>query len=131
MGVNTIKRDVVDATIVGSARGVLLAIAGGDDIVLAAKAAIAAAAAPGSRVLVVHLQLVGRYAEAGQQMQANLAQAIALIEEAGIPASGVVARPDGGVNVIANIAREWLADVTLMGSSRRGDLVTMVLGTPS
>jgi hypothetical protein len=32
--VSTIKRDVVDATIVGSARRVLLAIAGGDDIVL-------------------------------------------------------------------------------------------------
>jgi len=116
------------------ARQVLLAISRGDDIVLAAKAAAAAAAAPGSRVLVVHLAEVRPSlldAERGEQMRATLAQAIKLIEAAGIPASGVAARTGQGVNVIAKIAEEWRADVTLMGSRERRDLTTMHLGPPA
>jgi len=131
--VDTIKRDAVDGTIVGSGRQVLLAISSGDDIALAAKAAIAAAAAPGSRVLVVHLARVRPSlldAELGESMRASLAQAIKLIETAGIPASGVVARPGQGTNVIAHIAEEWHADTTVMGSSQRRDLGAMFLGPP-
>jgi len=132
--VDTIRREAVDGTAAGPARQVLLAISGGDDIVLAAQAAISAAGAPGARVLVVHLPQVwpSRFAEdPGVQIAENLAQTIKLIEEAGISATGVVARPDQGANVIARIAAKWQADVTVMGSSRRGDLVTMVLGSPS
>lgn len=130
---DTIKRDPVDGTIVGSARHVLLAISSGDDIALATKAAIAAAAAPGSRVLVVHLARLGQSlldADLGESMRASLAQAIKLIETAGIPASGVVARPGQATNVIASIAEGWRADTTVMGSNQRRDLGAMILGQP-
>lgn len=133
MGVDTIKRDAVDATIVGSGRQVLLAISAGDDVVLAAQAAIAAAASPGSRGLVVHLAQLRPSlldSELGEQMRATLAQAVKLIEAAGIPASGVVGRHRQGTNVMANIGEEWHADVTVMGSSQRRDLATMFLGPP-
>jgi nucleotide-binding universal stress UspA family protein len=132
--VDAINRDAVDGTIVGSGRQVLLAISNGDDIGLATKAAIAAAAAPGSRVLVVHIAQLRPSlldAELGEQMRATLAQAVKLIEAAGIPASGVVARPGQGINVIAGIAEEWHADVTVMGSKQRRDLATMVLRPPA
>jgi nucleotide-binding universal stress UspA family protein len=120
------------STTAGSPRQVLLAITVGDDIVLAAKTAISAAAVPGSRVLVVHVaagqsRLDG---DPGEQIATTLAQAIKLIEEAGIPATSVVARPSPGVNVIANIAEEWHADVIVLGSSQRRDLATMFLGGP-
>jgi nucleotide-binding universal stress UspA family protein len=134
MPVDSLKRDPVDGTIVGSGRQVLLAISAGDDIILSSKAAIAAAAAPGSRVLVVHLAQLRPSlldAELGEQMKATLAQAIKLIEAAGIPASGVVTRPGQGLNVIAGIAEEWHADVTVMGSKHRRDLATMFLRPPA
>ena len=129
MGMDAIEHETFDPMTVGPARQFLLAISRGDDIVLSAKAAIAAAAAPGSRV--VHLAEARPSlldAELGEQMRASLAQAIKLIEAAGISASGVAARPGQGGNVIASIAEEWHADVTVMGSSQRRDLATMFLG---
>jgi nucleotide-binding universal stress UspA family protein len=116
------------STTAGSPRQVLLAITVGDDIVLAAKAAISAAAVPGSRVLVVHVaaeqsRLDG---EPREQIETTLAQAIKLIEKAGFPATSVVAPPSLGVNVIASIAEEWHADVTVFGvepEARHGDHV--------
>ena len=120
------------STTAESPRQVLLAITVGDDIVLAAKAAISAAAIPGSRVLVVHVT-PGQSrldAEPAEPIAATLAQAVKLMEQAGIAATSVVARPSPGVNVIANIAEEWRADVTVLGSSKRPDLATMLLGVP-
>jgi nucleotide-binding universal stress UspA family protein len=129
--------DAGHAATVGSARQVLLAIAVGDDIVLASKAAIAAASAPGSQVLVVHVAQAmppGQSrldAEPEEQIRVALAQAIKLIEGAGISAHSLVARPVRGTNVIANIAEEWHADMTVMGSSQRRDLATMITGVPA
>jgi nucleotide-binding universal stress UspA family protein len=69
--------------------------------------------------------------ELGEQMRSSLAQAIKLIEAAGIPASGLVARPGLAGHIVAAIAEEWHADVTVMGSSPRRGLAAMFLGRPS
>ena len=134
MGMDAMKHDVFGATNGAPARQVLLAISRGDDIALAAKEAVAAAAAPGSRVLVVHLAELRPSlldSELGEQRRTSLASAIELIEAAGIPASGVVARPGQAGRVVAAIAEEWHADMTVMGSSPGRDLATMFLGRPS
>jgi len=118
-------------------RQVLLAIAGGDDIAPAARAAIAAAAAIDAQVLVAHVtQLIvtGQafvYAESAEELRAIMANTIKLIEDAGISAQGIVSRPGRVADVIANIAEEWKADLIVTGSSRMGDLASMVLGSMS
>lgn len=120
-----------------TSRQVLLAIAGGDDLAPAARVAIAAAGALGSRVLVVHVAQVitaGQslvYAECDEEIRSIIAKAIELIENAGISANGLVARPGPVASVIANIAEEWKADLIVTGSSRMGDLASMVLGSMS
>jgi nucleotide-binding universal stress UspA family protein len=116
---------------------VLLAVAGGDDIVPAARAAIAAASAPESLILVVHAaQLIvgeqGRaYAETESEIQATIAQAIKLIEEAGISARAVVTHPGRVADVIARVAETWNVDLIVTGSSRMGELLSIVLGSVS
>lgn len=116
---------------------VLLAIAGGEDIGPATHAAMAAASAPGSLVLVVHaadLTAGARgvvYSVIEDEIQATIASAIKLIEDAGIAARGVVAHSGRVADVIARVADMWEVDVIVAGSSRIGDLVSMVLGSVS
>ena len=125
------------AATAGSPRRVLLAIAGGHDIGPAAHAAIAAAASPGSQVLVVHVAqlIVGMqgfaYSEPQEEVQATMARAIKLIEDAGIPAEGVVPHAGPVADVIAKVAETWEVDLIVIGSSRMGDLASMVLGSVS
>jgi nucleotide-binding universal stress UspA family protein len=120
-----------------SSRQVLLAIAGGDDIVPATNAAIAAAGALGSRVLVVHVaQMITAgqslvYAETEEEIRATMSKTIELVEKAGIAANGQVARPGPVATVIADVAEEWQADLIVMGSGRTGDLASIVLGSVS
>ena len=115
---------------------VLLAVAGGDDIVPAARAAIAACA-PESLILVVHAAqlIVGEqgmaYAETENEIQATIAQAIKLIEEAGISARAVVTHPGRVADVIARVAETWNVDLIVTGSSRMGELLSIVLGSVS
>jgi nucleotide-binding universal stress UspA family protein len=115
---------------------VLLAVAGGDDIVPAARAAIAACA-PESLILVVHAAqlIVGEqgmaYAETESEIQATIAQAIKLIEEAGISARAVVTHPGRVADVIARVAETWNVDLIVTGSSRMGELLSIVLGSVS
>ena len=116
---------------------VLLAIAGGHDIGPAARAAIAAAAPPGSQVLVVHVAqlIVGMqgfaYSEPQEEVQATMARAIKLIEDAGISAEGVVPHAGPVAEVIAKVAETWDVDLIVVGSSRIGDLGSLVLGSVS
>ncbi|HET6311693.1 MAG TPA: universal stress protein [Candidatus Nitrosotalea sp.] len=120
-----------------SSRQVLLAIAGGDDIVPAANAAIAAAGALGSRVLVLHVARMitaGQslvYAETDEEIRATMSKTIELVEKAGITANGRVARPGPVATAIAHVAEEWQADLIVMGSGRTGDLASIVLGSVS
>ena len=121
----------------GVALRVLLAIAGGDDIATGVRAAVAAAAAPGSKVLVVHVKqaLIGAqgfaYVEPEDEVGATMATAIKLVSEAGVSAEGLVAHSGPVADVVAQIASNWHADLIVTGSSRMGDLGSLVLGSVS
>ena len=117
------------------AQRVLLAVAGGDDLLPAVRAAAAAAVGPGSEVMVVHVAqcIVGvqgfAYVEPKEEIQETIDHANALLEDAGIATSSVV--PDAGpvAQIIAGTAADWGADVIVIGSSRMGDVGSLLLGS--
>jgi nucleotide-binding universal stress UspA family protein len=119
----------------GGSRRILAAIAGGDDVRPAMRAAIAAASEWGSEVLVVHVAqtFVGAqgfaYIEPGDEIHATLENATSLLKEAGITCEAIVARADAVTDVVARLAAEWRADLIVIGSSRMGDLGSMIFGS--
>ena len=121
----------------GGARRVLLAIAGGDDLAPGVRASIAAAAAPESKVMVVHVAqaIIGgqgfAYVETDDEIRTAMATAIKLLGEAGVPSEGTVAHGGPVAKTVAEIAEAWKADVIVIGSSRMGDLGSLVLGSVS
>ena len=121
----------------GSRQRVLLTVAGGEDIAPGVRAAIAAAAALESVVRVVHVAQVFTgahgpgYREPDEEVQATMASAIKLLSDAGIPAEAMVAHGGPVSEAVADIARSWAADLIVIGSSRMGDLGSMVLGSVS
>jgi nucleotide-binding universal stress UspA family protein len=107
----------------------LLAIACGDDLGQAARAVVAVASAPDCLVLVVH---AGQFcSETEDGTLATIAKVIKLLEKAGISARGVVTQPGPAADVIARVADTWNVDLIVSGSSRMGDLASMVLGSVS
>jgi nucleotide-binding universal stress UspA family protein len=116
---------------------VLIAIAGGDDVAPCVRAAIAAAQAPRSEVMVVHVAqaIVGAqgfaYVETSEEIQATMAGAIDILEDAGIKAQGVVAHTGPVAEAVAGMARSWNADIIVVGSSRMGDLGSLLFGSVS
>lgn len=120
---------------VHDAQRVLLAIAGGDDLAPGARAAIAAASAPGSKVLVVHVPqaVIGiqgfAYVEPDDEITETMKQATAQLQAAGVAAEGMVAHAGPVAQVVAEIAAGWRADVIVIGSSRMGDLGSLLLGS--
>jgi nucleotide-binding universal stress UspA family protein len=122
---------------VSGPRRVLLAIAGGNDMGSGVSAAVAAAKAEGSRVLVVHVAqaIFGvhgeAYIESEEDIQATMASAIALVEEAGVKAEGMVAHAGPVANTVAEIAAGWNADLIVVGSSRMGDVGSLLIGSVS
>jgi nucleotide-binding universal stress UspA family protein len=118
-------------------RRILLAIAGGDDLAPGVKAAVAAATTAGSIVMVVHVAqaLFGAqgfaYVESEEEIEATMATAIKLVEDAGVEAQGMVAHAGPVAPVVAEIAEGWKADLIVSGSSRMGDLGSMFLGSVS
>jgi nucleotide-binding universal stress UspA family protein len=122
---------------VSAPRKVLLAIAGGDDVGPCVRAAIAAAQAPQSEVMVVHVAqaIFGAqgfaYVESSEEIQATMASAIGILNDSGIKAQGVVAHSGPVADSVAEIARSWKADIIVVGSSRMGDLGSLVLGSVS
>lgn len=117
------------------AQRVLLAVAGGDDVVPGVHAAISAAAAPESRVLVVHVPqaIIGvqglAYIEPDEEISETLKRAVAMLEDSGVAAETMVAQPGPIAQVVAETAAGWRADVIVIGSSRMGDLGSLVLGS--
>ena len=114
---------------------VLLAIAGGDDIEPGVAAAVAAAGVPGSEVLVLHVSqsFYGAqglaYVEPDQEIQETLARATTLLADAGVSANAIVA-PSGPVaQTVIETAAKWGADIIVIGSSRMGDLGSLLLGS--
>jgi len=114
---------------------IVLAIAGGDDLAPAVRAAIAAASRPGSRVLVTHVVQAMfaaqgfAYIETGDEIQETVAKAATMLKEAGIAAEIKVARPGPVAHTLAEIAWQWHADIIVIGSSRMGDPASIVFGS--
>ncbi|HSP10630.1 MAG TPA: universal stress protein [Candidatus Dormibacteraeota bacterium] len=114
---------------------VLLAIAGGDDLVPGVRAAIAAATAPGAQVLVVHVAqaVVGiqglAYVEPDEEIRETIDRASTLLKEAGIKFESMVLDDGPVAKAVAGIAGTWEADVIVVGGSRMGDLGSLMLGS--
>jgi nucleotide-binding universal stress UspA family protein len=123
------------ATERGSQR-VLLALAGGDEIAPSVHAALAAASAPGSAVLVVHVAqtIIGSDGFVFDEVaatEATMSRAIHLFNEGGVAAEGLVAHRRPVAETIAETAETWNADMIVIGSSRMSDIGSLVLGTVS
>jgi nucleotide-binding universal stress UspA family protein len=118
-------------------RRVLVAIAGGSDVAPCVRAAVAAAPAPHSEVMVVHVAqtIFGAqgfaYVESSEEIQATMASAIEILKDSGIEAQGVVTHTGPVAQSVAEIARSWKADIIVVGSSRMGDLGSLLLGSVS
>ncbi len=114
---------------------VLLAIAGGDDILPGVRAAIAAASAPGAEVLVVHVSqaIVGiqgiAYVEPDEEIHETIEKATGLLQEAGIKFDSMVVDEGPVAKAVARIADNWQADLIVVGGSRMGDLGSLMLGS--
>jgi nucleotide-binding universal stress UspA family protein len=116
---------------------VVLAIAGGDDVAPAARAAIAAAAAPGSLVLVVHVaQTIVEpqgfvFVETEEETEATMSTAIRMVTEAGVAVESVVAHGRPVAQTVAETAETWNADMIVIGSSRMSDIGSLVFDSVS
>ncbi len=116
-------------------RRILAAIAGGDDVQPAMRAAVAVASEPGAEVLVVHVTqtIVGAqgfaYVEPEDEIHATIEQATSLLKEAGVACEAMVAHAGPVAQVVAQIAAEWRADLIVIGSSRIGDFGSIILGS--
>jgi nucleotide-binding universal stress UspA family protein len=123
------------ASILHEPSRVVLAIAGGNDIAPAVRAAAAAAAAPGSKVLVTHVAQAifgaqgAAYLETEEEIKATIEAAAALLQGAGIDTETRVVGPGPVAGTIADVARQWQADVIVIGSSRLGNIGSIVLGS--
>jgi len=114
---------------------VVLAIAGGDDIEPGVAAAVAAAAAPGSAVLVLHVAQTLyaaqglTYVERDEEIQETLARATTLLTDAGVATNAIVASPGPVAQKVIEVAAKWGADIIVIGSGRMGDLGSLLLGS--
>lgn len=120
-----------------SPRRVLLAIAGGDDVAPCVRAAVSAAQAPSSEVMVVHVAqaIFGpqgfAYVESPEESQATMASVLGILKDSSINAQGVIAPAGPVADSVAEIAQTWKADIIVVGSSRMGDLAGLMLGSVS
>lgn len=117
------------------AQRVLVAVAGGDDVEPALRAAIAAASAPGSSALVLHVAqaMIGAmgfaYVEDDAEIRATMDRARAMLSDAGIPTEEMIAEPGPVARTVAEAAGRWKADVIVIGSSRLGDAASLMFGS--
>jgi nucleotide-binding universal stress UspA family protein len=122
---------------IASTRRIMVAVAGGDDIAPAVRAASAVARARRCSVLAVHVAqaIVSppglAYFESDEETQRTIERTVRELRAAGVEAHGVVA-PSGPVAAtLARVAEEWNADLIVTGSSRMGDAASLVLGSVS
>jgi nucleotide-binding universal stress UspA family protein len=115
---------------------IVLAIAGGDDLAPAARAA-EAVAGPDASVMVVHVAqaIFGvqgfAYVEADDEIHETMARASELLMDAHLNVQGMVAHPGPVAKAVAEIAADWKADLIVVGSSRMSDVGSLVLGSVS
>ena len=120
----------------GKVAKILMAIAGGGDLAPAARAAVAVAE-PNSSVMVVHVAqaVFGihgfAYEESADQIRETMARASELLTDAGVTVQGMVAHEGPVAGAVAEIARDWNADLIVIGSSRMGDIGSLFLGSVS
>jgi nucleotide-binding universal stress UspA family protein len=118
-------------------RRVLIAIAGGSDVAPCVRAGVAAAGTANSKVMVVHVAqaIVGTeglaYVESDDEIQATMASAIEILHNAGVDADSMVAHAGPVTKSVSEIATSWNADLIVVGSSRMGDLGSLILGSVS
>lgn len=121
----------------GAPQRILLAVAGGDDVKPAVKAAIAVARSAPSTVMVVHVAqalINGQgyaYVESEEEVSATLESAISPLRAEQIPVESMVLNGSSVANAIAEVASAWNADLIVVGSSRMRDMASMLLGSVS
>ena len=99
------------------------------------RAAEALAAAPGSKVVVLHVAqaIVGvqgfSYVETDEEIEATVARACAMLRDGGLSPESIIAEPGAVANVVAETAAQTGADIIVIGSSRMGDLASMLFGS--
>lgn len=114
----------------------VLAIAGGDDLAPAVGAAVAVAG-PDTSVMVVHVAqaIVGvqgfAYVESEDEIRETMSQASELLLDANVKVQGMVAHEGPVAKVVTEIAADWNADLIVVGSSRMGDIGSLLLGSVS
>jgi len=115
---------------------ILIAIAGGDDLAPAVRAAVAVAQ-PEASLMVVHVAqaifgLHGfAYVETTDEIRATMARASSLLVDSGVKVQGMVAHQGPVAKAVAEIAEDWDADLIVIGSSRMGDIGSLFLGSVS
>jgi len=115
---------------------IVLAIAGGDDLAPAARAAVAVAG-PDASVMVVHVAqaMVGvqgfAYVESTDEIRETMSRASELLQAANVRVQGVVAHQGPVAKAVAEIAADLNADLIVVGSSRMGDIGSLFLGSVS
>lgn len=115
---------------------VLMAIAGGDDLAPAARAAVAIAQ-PGATVMVVHVAqaIFGAegfaFVESSDEIRETMSRACGLLNDSGVAVEGMVAHQGPVAEAVAEIAKDWDADLIVVGSSRMGDIGSLFLGSVS
>jgi nucleotide-binding universal stress UspA family protein len=115
---------------------ILMAVAGGDDLAPAVRAAVAVAP-PDSSVMVVHVAqaifgLQGfAYVESSDEIRDTMALACRMLSDAGVTVRGMVAHQGPVAAAVAEIAKDWDADLIVVGSSRMGDIGSLFLGSVS
>jgi nucleotide-binding universal stress UspA family protein len=120
----------------GRVSKILLAIAGGDDLAPGVRAAVAVAQ-PEASVMVVHVAqaLFGlqgfAYVEPDDEIRDTMARACELVMDAGIKVQGMVAHEGPVAKAVAEIAKDWNADLIVIGSSRMRDIGCLFLGSVS
>jgi nucleotide-binding universal stress UspA family protein len=99
------------------------------------RAAIAAAGAPGSMVLVLHVPLDVisaqglAFVERDEEIRATLDRALHMLNDAGVSAESMVPAPDSVGRAVADTAAAWRADVIVIESARLGDLGGMLFAS--
>ncbi|HEY0832256.1 MAG TPA: universal stress protein [Candidatus Dormibacteraeota bacterium] len=120
----------------GQVSRIVMAIAGGDDLAPAARAA-GAVAPPGASVTVVHVAqaFVGAqgfgYVEPAEEIRETMSRACQMVSDAGFTVHGMVVHQGPVAAAVAEIAKEVEADLIVIGSSRMGDIGSLFLGSVS
>lgn len=115
---------------------ILLAIAGGDDLLPGVRA-VEAIAQPDAEVMVLHVAqaifgLHGfAYVESEEEIHETMSHACRPLIDAGIKVQGIVAHQGPVAGAVANTAEDWNADLIVIGSSRMGDIGSLFLGSVS